>query len=190
MNKEYILPEGVEAIQETITLWRGKRNYFHEKDLAELELAVDRYCQICGKPTGNVHHVNCPECRFKNEEKRFLQMPYKDWDGETPVWLYNTDIYFFSVEEVIDYATELGIKVSELWLVIAEPVQLPEFDIEDFLYEKLEVEPEDINDIVSDSKREIINTFVNNILLEELGNDLNLWKPGKYRTSFWVEGKE
>lgn len=185
----YILPEGEIPIKETLSLWKGKHHYFRDFDSAVVELAQDIKCKDCGNPTGNKYYLLCEACRNKKSAEKYFQLEYREWDGETPLWLYDTDIYFFSEEEVVDYAYEVDTEVADLKLIIAKPLETPYFDIEEFLYEKLEIEPEYMESVISDSEIEEINDSINETILNSIGKTLNVWAPGKYRTSF-INNKE
>lgn len=185
MNMDDLITEK-DPVKETIEVWKGgKYNYFHNYEDAVYELAIDRKCKICREPTGAKHFLLCPECRAKKKEKEYNMMPYKEWDGVTPLCLFDdNETYFFSQQEVVDYFMDEAIveSIDDLQLVIAEPVKTPTFDIDDFLESTIDV---DIEDILPDMYKEVINEEVNEILETHIGRNTGLWVPGNYRTSFY-----
>jgi len=180
---DFVLPKGKKPEQVTIKLWKGDRFYFQDYDSAAIDMAVGRKCSICGKPTSTTYYLLCDECLQEKENERYNKMPFKEWDGVTPLWVYDTDKYLFGEDDVFDYADEIGVEAKDLNLVISDPVETPEFDIEDFLLENLEMEPEYMEDILSSSNADELNKTINEAIKNIVGSSVNLWKPGKYRTN-------
>ena len=66
-------------------------------------------------------YSRCIKCRDKIEKDKFKNLPLVEWDEETPLCIFNSDIYFFDYESIIDYCDESNRKIEDLSLVICEP---------------------------------------------------------------------
>ena len=172
---KYILPEGVEAKQETLTLWKGKSHYFHEKDFAEYELAIGYKCRECGKDTGNKNYLLCPSCKEEQENKRYFAKDFKEWDGKTPLVIFDTDIYLNDKDDIIFHCEDNNIESEDLHLMICEKTEIPTFDISHFIDDEWDWD----YDIPNEDR---INAEVNEVIQKYLTKHWNIWHQGKYRT--------
>jgi len=138
----YILPEGVQPELINIDLWKGKDGkLFNDKSLAEYTLAIARKCEKCGKPTEGMSYILCPSCTSVKKRERYEELQEIEWDGETPLCLFQDDTYFFHLDEIQDYCDENEIEdIQELMLVLCEPNKPRAFSIYDLLDDVL---PED-----------------------------------------------
>ena len=82
----------------------------------------------------------CPKCQTESRNAAFEKMPKVEWDGETPLVLFNDDKYFFDADELRDYCDEEGIGLCELQLVICTPNHPHQLDPNDIFCDSL---PED-----------------------------------------------
>lgn len=172
---KYILPEGVEANQETITLWKGKTHYFHDKELAECELAISQKCISCDEPTGNPYYIICEDCKIKKEDESYEKLPFKEWDGKTPLVIYKTDTYFYNEDDVVSHCDDNEINPENLNLVICEKVEIPQFRVSDLI--------DDIWDWDCDIPHENdIDDEINAVLRKYLTKYWDIWREGQYRT--------
>ena len=48
----------------------------------------------------------CDDCRAKKDHDRWYSKPEVDWDGEWPIAEHNTDKYFFTDSDLLDYIEE------------------------------------------------------------------------------------
>ena len=157
--------------------WVGKDGKFYgkDKDRAIRANSTHTKCEK-GHVYGNTW-VSCPECRKRDLSKRYLKMPERDWDGKAPLCLFDTDHYFWNLDEVLDYANEEGIEVSKLGLVICEPQYLNR--IEEEYWEELIPDGFELSDIVTADFWNDLRNFNNKI--DDLGPVSYI--GGKYRTT-------
>lgn len=144
-------------------------------DVARFCCATDLPCQTegCRERRGKPW-IYCPACKEKYDAARYAAFPEKDWDGETPLVLFDDDRYFFDVDEIADDLEEHDLKIEDVRFEICVPGPHPEFDMDDFLMDWL---PEDMD---SDVPPADINKIVN----EWMGKNLpKVWVAGKMRPS-------
>ncbi len=106
------------------TLWRGRNTQFWTLDesIARYAGCTHRTCRDCGQPTVK-HWLICEACRQERSDKKFSGMIVQEWDGVTPLVLYDDDRYFFSWDDIVDYCDDLKDTFpTDLRLVICEPV--------------------------------------------------------------------
>ena len=176
----YILPEGVEAKKESVDLYRGKDHYFHEKELAEMELAIGQECRVCGKNTGYKSRLVCDACTTRLANEAYNNKPYTEWNGSDALVIYNTDIYFFNEDGLEQYCEENEIDSKDLKLMICEKEPVPQFSTSSFLEDSSEWFEEIPNEEEIDEK-------INKILQEQLSLYWISWVQGKYRTTVELE---
>lgn len=110
--------------------------------------------------------------------KNFNQMPSKEYDGETPVVIFNSDKYFFCIEDIENYCKKDNIKPEDLRLVFCEPIYFHR------------IEPNDIYDdilpdgyTVEDVSKELSDAFnnLNKIISKKI---IAGWAEGNTRVSW------
>lgn len=118
---------------------------------------------------------------------KYEEMPFKEWDGKTPLVLFNDDKFFFSSDEIDDYLEDINYDIensnnhkkhSDLLLCIASPNYLWEPDFNDIY---LDILPEDqyLDDIVSKDLKKAFD-----LLTEAIRHEPPVsWGQGKFRTS-------
>ena len=148
MSKTVLFTDDEAAHLVTVTGWVSRDGRFFGKDERTARYAgcTHMVCE-CGEPfvKGFIH---CPACREKREAERFAKLERKPWDGETPMVLFGTDTYFFSWDDVEEYAEDHEVAISSLRLILCEPVGLPQFDTSDLLCDYLgedQEAPEDVD---------------------------------------------
>lgn len=118
---------------EPVSGWFGRNGRFYgtNERLARIENCTHYKCNQCGIPvlTSSGHY--CQPCLEEIKDKNFKEMPVVEWDGETPLCLYDGDEFFYSEEEIESYCDEYGIKPSSLQLLLTEPEYLSEIDTKD-----------------------------------------------------------
>lgn len=114
----------------TVSGWvsRDGRFYGDDERTARWAGATHVACPECGQPTDK-SYTHCEACRNRRSHERFEALPLAEWDGVTPLALWDTDQYFFLPDEVYDYAEEHGVKASELELVLCKPIFAHQLDI-------------------------------------------------------------
>lgn len=70
----------------------------------------------------------CESCRQIKELERFNTMPVTRWDGKTPLYLLDSDMYFFDQDAIADHCDEYGLDICNLKFILCEPVALREVE--------------------------------------------------------------
>lgn len=185
MSEELIiLPDDDRAAySKTQTIWFSRLGSIHtNEEEARLFGCTHKKCKKCDTLILK-HCIFCEECRIKvTEEHQYLAMPFKEWDGITPVYSRRFQCLFISKQEIDEiFEFDKKSKSNMLSLVICEKLKsnLVDLDalIEDF--------PEECKDEIyfgTPSLQNILESINNlNSLLEkeEWG-----WEPGKFRTDY------
>ncbi len=130
----------------------------------------------CGKEheKGKLH---CDDCITKDAKEKYLSMPEKEWDGETPLVIFGTDTYLF--DDIETYCLEEGCEPSDLKLCICEPIFATEVDADEFYCDSL---PQDMGlDVVSPALSDKFQEIDEYIEKEKI---VLSWTQGKYRATF------
>ncbi len=137
-------------------------------------------CSACGKEFKKDYSYDnqCSQCRVGSEWKRYNELNLVEWDGETPLCIFNDDTYFFSMDEILDYLEDgEGIEISDLMLCVCERSTFREVDFDYFIDEVHEDwEP-------SDEMKKKLEEF-NDFLRSE---PTNTWFQGKQRVTLKKE---
>jgi len=135
-----ILDTDPEAAQpKTLTVWVSRNGYIGpDESTARYDGSTHRKCE-CGELTEK-HWISCKRCRDKADSERYFKMPTKEWDGKTPLVIYNTDHYFFDDDALFIYCESHNVKEADLPLVVCDPVYANEIDPNEYYEGEL---PED-----------------------------------------------
>jgi len=127
-------------------------------------------------------YTKCQPCRIKASNDHYNNMPFKEWDGETPLCEHNSDKYFFGMDDIDDYCDEYNYLYSDLKLIICEANKVPEVDPYDIIND---IMPEDCDEI----PYELGKAFdeLNSKIKEFNSKNTISWEPGKYRTSLNIK---
>jgi len=169
------------AYQTGLRGWVSRTGYFFgdNKDsekLARYSGCTHVLCQHCGKPTPKAWSA-CRECRDRQRKEKYLEMPAKKWDGETPLYSeYNGKFYGdIAIAQEDAYDDQIGL--DDMMLIICDPVYLSPI-CEDLWGDEL---PEDGE--LPDRIRKALNEF--NRILKDFGPVS--WQPGKFRVDISQE---
>jgi len=141
MSDKIILYSSNEAAsRKTVTGWVSSNGtFFGDGAVAERAVRHDGCthvsCAICRKLAKKPFFL-CPECRRKNDIRRYRKMPVVEHDGTMPLYSEEEEEYFHDLSDAYDYADENGIAMKDLRLVICKPVFMEEID-EDYWEEDL-----------------------------------------------------
>lgn len=173
LEKDVVLPA-----KETIEVYNigtvEKPRYIVTEHTVRRELSTHKQCEKCGSVFENNSY--CDSCSSKSENESYWKKPFKEWDGKTPLVIYNSDQYFFDAEDVEFYIEENKIDPKELNLMICYPNNCIQIGEEYFTDEM----PENF-DCLSDFDKGLVSKI----------NDLNFyistlkpmsWSEGNYRT--------
>lgn len=162
----------------TVTGWRSRSGRFYGDDehLARWDGCTHKVC-ACGAEMERIYTI-CRSCADKKRLEKYEAMPFKEWDGETPLTLYDDDEFFWNEDDVLDYCERCDISLEDLRLVICEPNYAREIEPDDFYQDDL---PEDqsISDVYPDLANAIEKV---NELIRKKEKPLS-WGGGRFRTS-------
>ncbi len=147
-EKKVVMVDSPEAASvQTVTGWVSRTGFFcgNDEQLARSMGSTHRPCESCGISIKK-GYIRCPDCQKKREREQYEKLPKQEWDGQTPLVIFNSDRYFWSLEEAEDWAEEQGISLKDLPLVFCDPIYYVEIDPQDYYESDLpddqEVAPE------------------------------------------------
>ena len=175
-DTKIILPDSPEAAhQQTVTLWVSRHGHaYNDERIARFDGSTHSKCEcgnICDK-----NYTKCKDCISKQDREKYKAMPFKEWDGETPLCLFNSDTYFWGEDDIENYCEENECNADSLELVICNPNLPRELDSEFFCDEL----PDDGDGDLPKELQKAIDDF--NAAVKAYGKPLS-WIEGKYRTS-------
>lgn len=159
----------------TVTGWVSRHGRFYGEDerLARYDGCTHKTCE-CGRIMER-SRLKCDQCRGSGRLEAFYKMPTKKWDYETPLCMFDSDEFFWNEEQVQEYAYEHEVSISDMKLVLCEPVFAHEVDPSEYYSDKL---PDDADGEVP---AEIEDAFKElNERIREYKEPLS-WVSGKYR---------
>jgi len=171
---EKIFYNDPDIVEEEIRMvWRDKIHdiYYQTEHSARCNAATHTHCPLCGNEI-KIYRTMCEVCARKNERERYSQLEHKDWDGETPLCIYQNDQFFFSQCEFEDYCKDKEIDPNEVLLVLCEKYKYPSLNEEYF------DEFDDEHELMEELKS-MIKDFNNK--LEKL--DTRWWIDSRFRTT-------
>lgn len=117
----YEAPEA--ASVKTVTGWVSASGRFwgNDEQMARFDGATHRLCEKNAAHGRHEIRSYCKQCRDERMQARFEAMPRQAWDMSTPVVIYDTDLYFFDPEALIDHMRDHDIGVADIALVLCEP---------------------------------------------------------------------
>ena len=162
----------------TVTGWvsRQGRFYGEAERLARYDGCTHDTCE-CGNEHEK-HLACCNTCRDEHRLKRYNAMPFKEWDGETPLAKHEDDRYFFSEDDLLDYCDSNDVDPEDLRLVICQPNYAHEITGEYFSDDL--PEDQDIGDVWPELADAIEKA---NELIRKRDKPLS-WSEGKFRTEY------
>jgi hypothetical protein len=111
------------SYQTGISGWVSRDGFIWRDDehMARWSGCTHRTCEVCG----TVYRKNawCDTCREKRMAEQFASYPVEKWDGETPCCVFDSDIYFFDEDSLLDYIAE-NESETELRICKCKPVYL------------------------------------------------------------------
>lgn len=163
----------------TVTGWvsSNKRYYGSDEQTARYDGCTHTICEECGGDCKKLYTI-CSKCRSKRDKNKYLEMPFKEWDGDTVLYSNTLEIFIHYPEELIDYCDSEEIKPEDQELIICEPEYLHTIDMDDYYCDEL---PED--QCLSDCLPNIAEAFdkLNKLIIES--KKPISWHPGKFRTT-------
>lgn len=133
-------------------------------------------CPECDKVRVKDNWSICEGCRDKKYQQRFLNMPWKEWDGTTPVVIFDDDRFFWDEDDINEYMEDN--EIESLQLCLCEPVYLRALK-EEYWEDCLPDTDDDLSLLPKDLIEKIKEV---NALLA--GLPPISWRQGKFRTTY------
>jgi len=119
------------------------RRFFGDEDGAERMARYccekDHACDTEGCTTrAEKPYIYCPPCIAGRDRARWEALVAVPWDGETPLCLHDSDVFFHDEDALQDYLDEHGLKREEIRLVICVEEKPRSFDMVDHLSDYLD----------------------------------------------------
>jgi len=173
----YDSPEAARFV-EGIKGWVDINNRFFgdNKDsehMARFSSCTHRLCDC-----GNIMERGYSKCRFcinNANIERYNALPFREWDGVTPVYSETQDTYFFNEQEIIDYCEDEEILPERLRLVLCKPNNFSHIDYEQWQ----DIMPDDVDEL---PKKLLDGIEALNKIIDELPPAS--YSPGKIRTEY------
>jgi hypothetical protein len=174
-----VMYDSPEAAQiKTVTGWVSRDGKFYGdwEYGARYQGSTHKMCE-CGRsyPTKGY----CLHCSNRKSRERFDKMPEKEWDGETPLVIFNDDTYFLDEDELISYCEDNDVAREALDLCICEPNYARKIDLQDIF--DADILPENgSDDLEYLAGPEVLQA------LDKLNNAISKlpplsWSQGKYK---------
>lgn len=171
----YNSDEAAKRVKVTGWVSRHGRFFGDNEQAARYDGCTHKQCD-CGKAYVRSRTM-CEACGMRERLARFEAMPYIEWDGSTPLCLFDDDQYFFSEEGILEYCEDRGLTPESLRFVVCEPEYARELDADDMFVDIL---PEDMT--IEDVAPELADAFAKlNDTIKAYKKPL-CWFPGKQRT--------
>lgn len=164
------------ASLKTFTGWVSRDGRFWGKDEAAARYSgcTHKICE-CGNLMKRFY-TKCDQCISKLELERYNNLPFKEWDGKSPVYSDAYDKYFFEYDDISDYCEEENIDPVDLRLVLCVPNKY--YHVRSDYWE--DIMPEDSGGDLPKALQEALNN------LHKVIDNLPpaSWCPGKVRTNY------
>lgn len=127
----------IEEVQGTIEVKCYKVNgeLYNSMHKTKMSLVTHYDCDTCGEEfeTEGRYYTTCAHCRYKKSMEKYNSLDLVEWDGKTPLYLWDDDKYFFNEDEIHDYCEDNELELSDLCLVLCSKSTFREIDLDIFL---------------------------------------------------------
>lgn len=132
-EKKVILPEDAEKMLEEVQrpMYKVNEKIYYTKSSAIDSIITHKKCK-CGNLMER-GYISCQGCRLNKRKEVYDSMSFMEWDGDTPLVLFDSDVYFFSEDEIYDYIYENELdtdQIDELKFVICSPNRLSTIELD------------------------------------------------------------
>lgn len=118
----------------------------------------------------------CPKCALKRNNERYSKLKLIEWDGKTPLSLFDDDEYFFNEESVVEYCKENELELSDLKLILCSKTNFKEIELEQIIeYGELVHEDWEPSKEFSEKLKEFNDWLVS--------QNTNTWAPTNFRVT-------
>lgn len=176
MTNKVIMYDSPEAAQlVTVTGWATKDGRFFgdNEHLARRCGSTHRHCDDNEDHAAYRSNSYCEPCAAVMRLEVFNAMPVVEWDGETPLNLFDTDLYFYDLEQILEYCAEYGLDPAGFQLVLCEPNRMHTICADD---QWCDVFAEDV--LLPSEVEDALNTL--NAAIKEHGKAVS-WSPSDKR---------
>lgn len=127
-EKQILFNSPEAATKMTVTGWVSAKGHFYGKDeqMARYDGCTHKKCEC-----GNLMEKGwskCQECRRKASEVKYSSLEFKEWDGKTPLTLWDADDCFWDADDINDYLFDNVLEPADLKLVLCRPEYLSEIN--------------------------------------------------------------
>lgn len=180
MSKKVIFPDDPDAAKFVTGLsgWVSANGRYLGNDEGSEEAArydgcTNYKCKECGRSTYKGWKI-CIECKHQKLIEKCAKSEKVVWDEETPIYSHTDDVFFYCLDDLVDYMDLNDDKrsVNELCLALCEKISLSPIDAE-FYYSELPdnmFPPSSLLEAISEFNKKIKDIFVG-------------WSP----TKKWIE---
>lgn len=130
-NEKVVMYDSPEAASlQTVTGWVARGGQFWDND-EHMARYVGSTHKVCSVDSGHgvvERNYCCEKCRATKLQAKFDAMARADWDGTTPLVVFDSDTYFFDEDSVRDWLLDNDIALEDAQLVICKPNMACEFD--------------------------------------------------------------
>lgn len=160
----------------SVQAWKDRHGKIHMSEyFARQASATHSKCQSCGDLYPISGYIICPSCREKKAIEKYNNLPYREWDGNTPLYSDSASRYFMNADEISDYCYDEEVDASTLRLKLCEPLKYKHID-EDYWADDMCEDQEELPKTLIDKIAEF-NKFI-----DALPNDA--WVESRYKTSY------
>ncbi|WP_343320256.1 hypothetical protein [Sphingobacterium multivorum] len=137
-EKEILMYDSDEIVtyRTDIKGWVGKDGRYYGDGEAAEHMARWSNCTHTKCSCGNIiisrSYSDCQSCRETKWALKYDSYPIVKWDGETPLAIFNDDVYFFSLDDILSYCEDNALNVEDLKLVLCQESNFREIDLEYF----------------------------------------------------------
>ncbi|GGH24779.1 hypothetical protein FAZ19_16180 [Sphingobacterium alkalisoli] len=137
-------------------------------------------CTRCGKEFEKEyeHSKRCSACIIADTLEKYNKFPLIEWDGKTPLCLYDDEVFFFDYSEIEEYCDDNEVEMSELMLVECVKSTFNTIDIEQISQDVVHEDWDPSNEL--ETKLYEFNDFLQN-------HSTNTWFPGDRRVTLQKE---
>lgn len=128
-EKKILYTSDEAASIQTVTGWvsRGGQFWGDNEHAARYGGATHMVCEKCGGEY--LRSSWCAPCHTEKQSAAYLEYPVQEWDGVTPLAIFDSDTYFFDFAAIELYCDTYDVKLEDLRLVLCEPQHVPNFEL-------------------------------------------------------------
>lgn len=183
-NKDKIIMYDSEeaASLKSITGWVSSTGQYWGKDehMARYAGSTHKNCE-CGRGIHMKHYTCCDTCIAERSRKRYLELPYQEYNGTFPLAEMDGDKYFWDEDDLIQYFEDLTEDDQDPLDYIDLVHCAPQYASQIGMDHWEDITPEDHEEIGTKEFQEKLDE------LNKIITDMPpvSWMPGKIRTTYY-----